>query len=243
MSIYARNVEHSSKPGKWYIGSSSLLPARAHTPHQTLPGQAGNQPHQLHMQQHAHIADVEQHTGPAAATGADSGREQLRKLGMSKLDAVLSKAEQGHDPWEFHQLPRGAGQHDDDVHADADVAAVGAWLERHKHLLLSAGLILAQGASWMLLKVRSRMIDGVRYLGKPVDVCYSCVWPAPQSGFCCQRAHVGISGHTAALACSHTQRAELIVPVTASVCSSFGPHNADVRGQKDAWGNPKATCL
>jgi hypothetical protein len=41
----------------------------------------------------------------AAGAGADS-KEHLRQLGMSKLDAVLSKAHAGQDPWEYQQRPK-----------------------------------------------------------------------------------------------------------------------------------------
>lgn len=39
-----------------------------------------------------------------------------------------------------------------DVH-DADVAAMGLWLERNRPLLLAGGLVVAQGGSWVLMKV------------------------------------------------------------------------------------------
>lgn len=86
---------------------------------------------------------------------ADS-KEHLRQLGLSKLDAVLSKAQAGQDPWEYQQQPRRpnetAADGAADVH-DADVAAMGAWLDKHKPLLLAGGYIGAQGSSWVLMKV------------------------------------------------------------------------------------------
>lgn len=42
-----------------------------------------------------------------ASTSGDGGsKEHLRQLGMSKLDAVLSKAQAGQDPWEYQQQPK-----------------------------------------------------------------------------------------------------------------------------------------
>lgn len=83
-------------------------------------------------------------------------KEHLRQLGLSKLDAVLSKAQTGQDPWEYQQQPGRpndtAADGEADVH-DADVAAMGAWLEKHKPLLLMGGYVVAQGSSWVLMKV------------------------------------------------------------------------------------------
>lgn len=87
----------------------------------------------------------------ASADGSGS-KQHLRQLGMSKLDAVLSKAQAGHDPWEFVQQPKRQQQSEGGVH-DADVAAMGAWLERNRPLLLAGGMAVAQGGSWGLLKV------------------------------------------------------------------------------------------
>ena len=82
-------------------------------------------------------------------------KEHVRQLGMSKLDAVLSKAKAGQDPWEYQQLPRRGREQSDasDGAHDADVAEMGAWLERNKPLLLAGGLVVAQGGSWVLMKV------------------------------------------------------------------------------------------
>jgi hypothetical protein len=83
-------------------------------------------------------------------------KEHLRQLGLSNLDAVLSKAQAGQDPWEYQQQPRRpndtAADRAADVH-DADVAAMGAWLDKHKPLLLAGGYVVAQGSSWVLMKV------------------------------------------------------------------------------------------
>jgi hypothetical protein len=98
---------------------------------------------------HQQLFDVE-------TANTTDNKEHLRQLGLSKLDAVLSKAQAGQDPWEYQQQP---GRSDDtaadgaaDVH-DADVAAMGAWLEKYKPLLLAGGYIIAQGSSWVLMKV------------------------------------------------------------------------------------------
>lgn len=82
---------------------------------------------------------------------ASAGRDRLRELGRSKLDAVLSKAQAGHDPFEHQERPQRLGGDSAEVQ-DADIAAMGAWLERHRPLLLAGGFVVAQGASWVLLK-------------------------------------------------------------------------------------------
>lgn len=95
------------------------------------------------------LFDIE--ASPVTADG--SSKEHLRQLGMSELDAVLTKAKAGADPWEFQQQPKRVRDlADDTAEHDADVAAMGAWLERNRPLLLAAGFVVAQGGSWVLMK-------------------------------------------------------------------------------------------
>lgn len=96
------------------------------------------------------LFDIE--ASPVTTDG--SSKEHLRQLGMSELDAVLTKAKAGADPWEFQQQPKRVRDlADDTAEHDADVAAMGAWLERNRPLLLAAAFVVAQGGSWVLMKV------------------------------------------------------------------------------------------
>lgn len=63
--------------------------------------EAEEQQQQQVVQQQQQLFDIE------SAAGPDGGnKEHLRQLGMSKLDAVLSKAQAGQDPWEYQQRPK-----------------------------------------------------------------------------------------------------------------------------------------
>lgn len=129
-------------------------------------------------EQQQHSSSSKQQLFDIEAAASESKQEQLRQLGRSKLDAVLNTAQAGHDPFEHQERPQrlggdGAGRWlphtGDSVQGccpncswfpasaevqDADVAAMGAWLERHRPLLLAGGFVVTQGGSWVLLKVR-----------------------------------------------------------------------------------------
>lgn len=104
-----------------------------------------------------HCQDIEQ---------ADNSRNtaHLRQVGLSKLDAVLSKAKAGHDPWEFQQQPkkgRDADAEEEHEPQNADVAAFGSFLDRNRPWLLAGAFAVAQGGSWVLMKVRRVDVLGV----------------------------------------------------------------------------------
>lgn len=61
------------------------------------------------QQQQQAVPQQQQQLFDIESAHSDGGsKEHLRQLGMSKLDAVLSKAQAGQDPWEYQQRPKRA---------------------------------------------------------------------------------------------------------------------------------------
>lgn len=65
-----------------------------------VPQQHMEAAEQEHHHQQQLLFDVE------TASSGDGNKDHVRQLGMSKLHAVLSKAEAGQDPWEYQQQPK-----------------------------------------------------------------------------------------------------------------------------------------
>jgi hypothetical protein len=134
---------------------------------------------------------------------------------------------------------------------DADVAAMGAWLERHRPLLLAGGFVVAQGGSWVLLKVRPNLSrarsshKAALHSHRCVCVCVCCVCAAelphghahassadlPASSSSCPPAPelgvVGVVASPAAVCCS-SQRCK---PACGNRSSAGEPCIAGMRTQ------------
>lgn len=91
-----------------------------------------------------HVVDVEtQH------------RDHMRQAGSAVLDRVLAAKQMGHDPYQLDQ-PSSVRKHPIDT-TDPDVAAFGAFLERHRVVGLTVLFALCQGTAWVCMRVSDSM--------------------------------------------------------------------------------------